>query len=237
MRGADFARIRLVLGRSAHFNRLQPAALDRLAALARLRHVPHGDRIGTAAARDEHLWIVVSGAVRISTHPRAGSPECVHAVLGAGSYFGLANAVRHGPFTFEARAFGATDLAVIDGERLFVILEQHPRLWRFVSGMLARRFKLALSVIEDNRVRPLPERAARRLLSHAMTSELMDGAQPELRMTQGDLARMLGAGRSRINTLLNRLQAQGLLVTGYRTIKLNDLARLRELAGDGVTAF
>ncbi|HYR36127.1 MAG TPA: Crp/Fnr family transcriptional regulator [Burkholderiales bacterium] len=237
MRGADFYRVRLVLARSAHFGALAPAVLDRLAALARLRHARHGERLGAPGSRDDHLWVVVSGAVRISTRPKERGQESVHAVLGGGSYFGLANAVRHGPYSYDARAIGDTDLAVVEGSRLTAALNQHPRLWRRVSGLMARRLKVALDVTADNRVLPLPERLARRLIGVALSSELLEGAQPTLHMTQGDLAQMLDAGRSKINLVLKRLEAQGLLRTGYRTITLLDLAALRSLAGREVDPF
>ena len=236
-RSGDQSRIRLALARSAHFGKLAPEVLERLAATSRMRHARHGERLGSSDRRDDHLWIVVSGAVRISTRPNEGSREVVHAVLGAGSYFGLANAVQHGPYTFDARAFGATDLAVVDGARLQAGLEQYPRLWRRVSGLLAHRLEVALDIVADNRALPLPERLVRRLIGVAMSSELLEGAQPSVHMTQGDLARMLDAGRSKINLALKRLEAQGVLRTGYRTITLLDMPALRALAGREVQPF
>jgi CRP-like cAMP-binding protein len=231
MRHGDSTRIRLALSRSAHFGRLAPEVLDRLASIARLRHARHGERLGSADARDDALWIIVSGAVRISTRPAESGRDYVHAVLGPGSFFGLANAVRHGPYTLDARAFGATEVAVVDGARLTAGLEQYPRLWRRVSGLIAQRLKVAVDIIADNGALPLPQRLVRRLIGAATSSELMEGAQPMVWMTQGDLARMLNAGRSKINLALKRLEAQGLLRTGYRTVTLRDLPALRALAG------
>lgn len=236
-RAGDQGRIRLALARSAHFGKLAPEVLDRVSAICRMRHARHGERLGSPDGRDDNLWIVVDGAVRISTRPREGSREVVHAVLGNGSFFGLANAVHHGPYTFEARAFGATDLAVVDAVRVQSGLEQYPRLWRGVSGLLARRLKVALDIIADNRSLPLPERLVRRLIGIATSSELPEGAQPTVHMTQGDLARMLDAGRSKINLALKRLEAEALLRTGYRTITLLDLPALRKLAGREVEPF
>jgi CRP/FNR family transcriptional regulator, cyclic AMP receptor protein len=237
MRPADLARIRVALTRSTHFGPLAPAVLDRMAHMADVRHARNAERIERAGTADDRLWIVVDGAVRLSARPKESGREYVHAVLGPGSFFGLASAVGHGPFTIEARAFGETCVAVIDGTRLRDALELHPRFWRYVSGMLSKRLRLALGVIEDNRVRPLPERVARRLLGHAMSSELAEGAQPVLRMTQADLARMVDVARSRLNPVLKKMEADGLLKAGYRGITLLDLGRLRALAGPGVLAF
>ena len=237
MRQADHARIRTALARSAHFSALSPAVLDRVAQMCDLRHARNAERLERALSADERLWIVVDGAVRLSARPEATGREYVHAVLGPGSFFGLASAVGHGPFTIDARAFGETSVAVIDGIRLRDALNMYPRFWRYVSGMLSKRLRLALSLMEDNRLRPLPERVARRLLGHAMSTELTDGAQPVLRMTQTDLARMVDVARSRLNPVLKRMEADGLLRAGYRNITLLDLARLRALAGAGVVAF
>jgi CRP/FNR family transcriptional regulator, cyclic AMP receptor protein len=237
MRTADHARIRLVLARSAHFGSLVPAALERLAQMAELRHARNAERFDRPGDPDERLWIVVEGAVRLSARPKETGREYVHAVLGPGSFFGLASAVGHGPFTIDARAFGETAVAVVDGARLRDALELHPRFWRSVSAILSKRLRLALGVMEDNRLRPLPERVARRLLAHAMSCELAEGAQPVLRMTQSDLARMVDVARSRLNPVLKRMEADGLVKAGYRGITLLDLAKLRDVAGPGVVPF
>ena len=237
MRQADHARIRTALSRSAHFGVLAPPALERLAYMAELRHAKNGERIDRIGALDERLWIVVDGAVRLSARPEATGHEYVHAVLGPGSYFGLASAVGHGPFTIDARCFGDTSVAVIDGARLRDALELHPRFWRQVSNMMSTRLRLALGVMEDNRLRPLQVRVARRLLGHAMSNELPEGSQPALRMTQADLARMVDVARSRLNPVLKKMETDGLVKAGYRSITILDLGRLRAVAGPGVVAF
>ena len=56
-------------------------------------------------------------------------------------------------------------------------------------------------------------------------------------MTQGDLARMLGTSRSRTNSELRRLESEGLIRSGYRSITLLDLPRLRELGGKDLKGF
>ena len=59
----------------------------------------------------------------------------------------------------------------------------------------------------------------------------------ELRITQADLGRILGASRSKVNAELRRLERDGLLRLGYRSVTLADRARLRKLAGPDVLAF
>ena len=71
----------------------------------------------------------------------------------------------------------------------------------------------------------------------ASASDISGDKRIELRVTQTDLARMLGASRSKVNAELKRLERDDLIKVGYRTITLVDVARLHELAGPDVFAF
>ena len=231
-RRADFDRIRLGLARSVHFRALGPVALDRLAGLAALCHAQNGERL---AGDDQQLCVVVDGAVRLTT--RVESRQQVHAVLGRGSYFGLASALGCGAFALQVHSAGPSELAVMDGVRLRRILQNYPRLWRYVAGLAYARLRLTVGMMADNRLRPLTQRIVRRLLGHALSFAILEGETPQLRMTQTDLAGMVDAGRTRINCALKKLSADGLISAGYRTITLLDLPRLRHLAGGPVEAF
>jgi len=232
----EFSRIRSALASSTHFQSLEGVDLDRLAQLGRLQRLRHREHAARSGERDDQLWIILSGAVRVSSQT-PGRKEYVYAVLGPGSYFGLATAVRQAAFTADAHAFGATDLAAFRGPELIATLDEHPRLWRHVSGLLSRRLRLALLVLRDNSVAPLPERIARRLLGHALSRDLRGLTEVPVRMTQSDLALMLGASRSRTNAALKTLESAALVRAGYRGITILDLPGLRRLAGPGIYAY
>lgn len=236
LRRREYDRIRSALATSTHFQMLAGADLDRLALLGRLQRLRHAERATRDGTADDQFCIILSGAVRVSSQ-MPGAKEFVFAVLGPGSYFGLATAVRHAAFTADARAFGPTDLAVFPGSSLVELLDERPRLWKHVCGLLSRRLRLALLVLRDNSVAPLPERIARRLLGHALSSDLRGSREIDLRMTQADLALMLGASRARTNAALKALERAGLVRVGYRGIRILDLAALRRLAGPGIHAY
>jgi CRP-like cAMP-binding protein len=150
----------------------------------------------------------------------------------------VGNVIRGIDTRAEARAAGATELAVMDGPAFLALLDSTPRLWRHVAVMLHKRLTHAMWAIRDNSVAPLRERMVRRLLAHAAASGADLAAGPvALRLTQTDLARMLGTGRSRINGSLKRLERDGLVRLGYRTIALTDVAGLHRVGGVEVFAF
>jgi CRP-like cAMP-binding protein len=236
VRRREFARIRSALALSTHFQSLDAPDLDRLAHLGRLQQLRHAERAVRDGTYEDRFCVILSGAVRVSSQAH-GAKEYVYAVLGPGSYFGLATAVRRATFTADARAFGATDLAVFSGPALVELLDEQPRLWKHVCALLSRRLRLALLALRDNSVAPIPERIARRLLGHALSTDLRGAKQVEVRMTQADLALMLGASRARINAALKTLERAGLVRAGYRGIAILDLAGLRRLAGPGVHGY
>jgi CRP/FNR family transcriptional regulator, cyclic AMP receptor protein len=236
LRRREFGRIRSALATSAHFQALEATDLDRLAQLGRLQRLRHAERAARGGSEDDHFYFILSGAVRVSSR-MPGRKEYVYAVLGRGSYFGLATAVRRAAFTADAYAFGATDLAVFTGPSLVTMFDERPLLWRHVCSLLSRRLRLALLALRDNSVAPLPERLARRLLGHALSSDLRGLTEIPVRMTQADLALMLGASRSRTNAALKTLESRGLVKAGYRGITILDLPGLRKLAGPGIYAY
>jgi CRP/FNR family transcriptional regulator, cyclic AMP receptor protein len=227
--------IRRTLEQSEHFRHVAARDLDRLAQLARPRRLHNDERVHSAGSYDGHLWIVLSGAVRISTSTAKGA-EHVYAVLGPGNYFGLAAVIGKGVGIIEARAFGATQLAWIEGAALMRLLDDRPPLWRHFGALLSHRLMVALMLLRDNTACALPERLVRRLLVLLPAIEPASG-ELVLPMTQSDLARMLGTSRSRVNSELRRLESEGLVRSGYRGITLLDLPRLRALSARDMQAF
>jgi len=236
MQTRQHAGIRQTLEQSVHFRELAARDLDRLAELARPKRLRNKERIENVGGYDAHLWIIVGGAVRLSTKV-SGDGEYVYAVLGPGNYFGLAAVIGKGVGTIDAHAFGATELAFIEGATLVKLLEDRPALWHHFAAMLSTRLAIALMLLRDNTACTLSERLVRRLFVLRPAVPESPEAQPVLPMTQGDLARMLGTSRSRANAELRRLESDGLLRAGYRTIKLLDLPRLREMSGKDLTGF
>jgi CRP/FNR family transcriptional regulator, cyclic AMP receptor protein len=232
------ARVRAMLERSIHFRGLAAPERDGIAGLSRLRKLRDNELAGSAGRPHDELWIVLQGGLRLSSVTERGD-EFVYAVLGPGSFYGLAHVIGSPNAVTDARAFGPTELAAIPGPQFLALLDANPQLWRHVTDLLLRRLTLAMSVIRDFSVAPLGQRIVRRLLGQAMGggADIAGIGRIEIRVNQSDLGRMLGSSRSRINAELKRMEGDGLLEIGYRSITLLDLGRLREIAGPEVFAF
>lgn len=228
----DVRRIRQVLGRSPHTKALPARLLDRLARLGCIEHRADGDLIHGAWEPVRNLWVVLSGGLRIDLLDDDGNAQA-GAVLGEGSYFGAGSLMGEGEVVrSEARAVGATRLAVFtlaDLKREFAgdeVVAKHK------LDLLYRRLLASMDVTRDLLAATVRQRLARRLLGQALAAGR--GPEVELHVSQTDLATMIGASRTKVNQELSRLAQRGVLRRGYRKITVCNLDMLRAAAGTEV---
>jgi CRP-like cAMP-binding protein len=225
----EFARNRLAFGKSAYFRELPAATLDALAAastLIRCSGALHGPNEGAKT-----FWLVLEGSLIVSW-PNSGAESVPVAAIGVGSFYSAASLVEGGVTVTEARAERNTVGAAMPSERFRAIARADPAVAALVPKLLLHRFDVALSFTADAVSAKLPHRLARRLLAHALAvGQDLSSPEVELRISQSDLARMLGASRSKVNEELRRLQDAGVIRIGYGRIYLVQCRRLSEFAG------
>jgi len=233
----DLQRIRLSLGSSVHFKDLPAGTLDRLAQLGTSALLEDGDVVHGGWQPVDKLWLVLSGALRLVLLSEDGSAFTA-AVIGAGSFYGAASFVKDEISPAEAYAIGRTEAAVFDMDRLQREFANDKAVKAHVKRLIYRRLNAIVSAYRDALTVPLPRRLARRLLSQALASgHDSETAVIELRVSQDDLAAMLGASRSKVNAELRKLESAGAVQRGYRSVVVRDLDRLREAAGPGVVPY
>jgi CRP-like cAMP-binding protein len=229
----EFARIRLAFGKSAYFRDLPGATLDTLASASALTRCPGGAVHGPDEAAGT-FWLVLEGSLIVSWPNSAGESVPVGAI-GAGSFYCAAALVDGGVTVTQARAERNTVAATMPSSTFRAIARTDPALSAIIPKLLLQRFEAALSFTADAASAKLPQRLVRRLLAQALArGPDLDDREVELRVSQTDLARMLGASRSKVNEELRRLQDAGFLRIGYGRIHVLQSRRLAEIARDWV---
>jgi CRP/FNR family cyclic AMP-dependent transcriptional regulator len=232
----EFPRVRLALAASSFFGELPAATLDRLAAAATLARYERPATIVSPEADNDQLWFVLEGGLLVCWNGNLGPVPI--AMMGPGSFYNSAAFVEGGTNTSTtARVESHTVLATIPGPALRKQVAADRELAHCVSRLLLNRFKTALSYYADTLTVPLPNRLARRLLGQAMATRHEEETEIELRTSQTQLARIVGASRSKVNAELREMEKQGMLRLGYRAIVLLDMGKLCTVAGAGVPAF
>ena len=211
-----------ILSNSILFRGLHRSDLEALAELAVNRQYEPGEQLFRQGEPGQHLFGVLSGAVRISAQSEDGREVHLN-LLGAGEVIGEIALLDGGARTATGIAVEPTMACVIPRTGFLDYLARHPAVAQGVIELLCERVRWTSSLIEDSAFHSVPERLARRLKGLA-------GEQGgEVRISQNDLARFLNVSRQVVNGYLKDWQRRGLIDLKRGRIVVHDLTG--ELAG------
>jgi CRP/FNR family cyclic AMP-dependent transcriptional regulator len=186
----------------------------------------------------DHVIIIENGWAKVTSTTEDGH-EVVHAIRGPGDIVGESAVLGHRPRSATITALDPLQARVLSATRFTAFLDEHPRVWRMVSGALVRR--------NDDDVRRLRakasadggQRLAMLLLDLADTygSAAPGGGvaiQPPL--SQSELASWVDSSRETVARALKIWRARRLVGTARRKITVLDPAGLRAYADGQSTA-
>jgi CRP/FNR family cyclic AMP-dependent transcriptional regulator len=204
---------------------LPPEALESLRAASTVRDVARNEVLFRRGDDSSELFGIVSGRVAILTRSPDGRESLV-AVLDDGSLFGELGLFDDGPRSADARALETTQVLVLDYEVVRAAIKAEPQLLWIIIRVLARRLRATDDTLADAVFLDVPGRTAKRLLE-------LSGGDDEfrLRMTQEDLAGLVGASRERVNKALSMFTRLGWLsVEGRNRYQILDRVALEDRA-------
>ncbi|NUS43492.1 MAG: Crp/Fnr family transcriptional regulator [Mycobacteriaceae bacterium] len=196
-------------------------ALTKLAAELEARTVPSGAVVFTAGARASGVWIVRQGRVELSV--QTDRRRTVVDVLRPGDVEGDIALLLDIPLRYTARALTCCSYLYLPRASFESLLDEHRALARHWLASVAQRTAETQARLLSMLGRPLPAQVAQLLLAEAG-----DGRVP---LAQHKLAAMVGVRRPSLNKLLKDFEREGLIETGYGSIRINDARRLRGIAG------
>lgn len=175
------------------------------------------------------LYVIVSGTVAIGVHSSDGR-RYLRRYAASGQVYGLLSMLdgRGNPQFYTSR--GATRIIVVPKAVILSALDQHPRLWWSLVRQLSVYHRNHLAAIHQLAFDPLRVRLLRVLLSYAAQfgARGMPQTPVELRLTQDELADLLGVTRQSVSRELKRLEREGHVQVVYGGLVLRTSS---ELAG------
>jgi len=213
--------------------RLPEAELRALASRGRVRSYPPGAIIFREGGPGDSLHVVVEGSVRIVVLSATGE-EATVALLGPGEFVGDLALLDGRPRSASAIASLPTKTLVVTRGDFKQWLSEQPRAALALLETLSLRVRRTDEALTDLAFLDLPQRLAKRLLNLA-ASQAQAGARPvppagvRLRITQSELASMLGVSRESVNKQLNQFARQGWIALGRASVTLRDPEALRTL--------
>ncbi len=130
------------LGKLAIFEHVETAVLDGLADEMNLISYPEGPIFSEGDPVDG-LYIIRSGAVKVTKSAEAGGPAAVLNILGRGDSCGEIGLIDGMPRSAGVEAMRPTECYFLERERFVEALAQHPEIARGMLQALARMVRSA----------------------------------------------------------------------------------------------
>ncbi|MDA2891252.1 Crp/Fnr family transcriptional regulator [Mycolicibacterium sp. BiH015] len=223
------------LRRVALFRGLSLSQLAVLNGLMRRHALPAGARVLMTDQLADTTYVVQSGLVKVVVEQADGG-ELILAILGASDVIGALTIGESPDGAHSVVPLEDTSLFWIDRHAFERCLQTMPELSANLSGMLARRVRLANDRIEAMAGIDVRTRIVRHLLLLGREYGEFPEGSPQgsvripLRLTQGDLARLVGASRVRVNHALSELRRREALETsGDHVLWIRDVSALEKL--------
>ncbi len=203
------------LGSMPLFNSLTPEELGRLNSQLRARTFQAGANIILADQPGEVVYILQSGTVKVHTEQPDGS-DVILAILGPGEVVGEMGPVEELGRSASVLTLEQTNTVWISRAYFRECLLTMPTMAYNLLRILSRRLRLANAHIESLASLDVYGRVARQFIAFAdeYGEHLSDGGVLiPIRLTQNDLADLVGASRVRVNQVLGHYREKNYIST------------------------
>lgn len=180
----------------------------------------------------EGIHIILSGVVE-SVYAGPQGRELMLAIWHKGDFVGAPYVLGAHRHSWSARALGRVEALHLDQTAIRRLLALSPTFATALIECLGFKGETYSTLAQTLGGQKVAERLALllvKLCENAAQSE--DGAIALGRITQANLARMIGATRQSISLVLSRLQDEGIISIRPATTVVHDLAALRREIGD-----
>ena len=175
-------------------------------------------------------WIgVVDGLLKMSTSDADGK-TMTYTGVPPGGWFGEGTALKREAYRYNIQALRKSLVAGLHVDTFHWLLDHSIAFNRFVMNHLNERLGLFIALREIDRMNNPDARVARSLaalFNPVLYPVLHPGVGEVLRITQQELAYLVGLSRQRVNEALTALQAQGIIRVEYGGLRVLSLEALR----------
>jgi CRP/FNR family cyclic AMP-dependent transcriptional regulator len=223
-------QIAALLAKTDLFGVLEQAVLEQLAIRTRVRTVDRGQTIFVQDEPGDRMFVLAEGAIKLVV--RSAQGEVVElARRWPPAAFGEVALLDGGPRSASAEAVERSTLVVVTRDDLIRLLRSDSHVVDAMLKALGAMVRHADRLVTDLVFLDLPGRVARRLLELAAAQEGGSQGLRTRRLTQTELANMVGGSRQSVNLALHTLEERGCIRLAGLTVELLDPDELRRRAG------
>ena len=204
---------------------LQPEERARAVAELQVGDADLGDYVCRVGKPVTYWFGVVEGLLKMSSDNAQGV-TITFAGLPPGGWFGEGTTIKRESYRYNIQALRKSVVAGLPVDTFHWLLDHSIGFNRFVMNQLNERLGQFIAAREIDRLNNPDVRVARSLAA-LFNPVLYPGVGEVLRITQQELAYLVGLSRQRVNEALAALETQGTIRVEYGGLRVLDLGALR----------
>ena len=184
-----------------------------------------GDYVCRVGRPVTYWFGVIEGLLKMSTDNAQGQ-TMTYTGMPPGGWFGEGTALKRESYRYNIQALRRSIVAGLPVDTFHWLLDHSIGFNRFVMNQLNERLAQFIAAREIDRLTNPDVRVARSLAA-LFNPVLYPGVGEVLRITQQELAYLVGLSRQRVNEALAALEAQSTIRVEYGGLRILDLEALR----------
>ena len=207
---------------------LEPAHRLRVAQDMMVGQVLAGELVCRTGRAPTFWFGLLEGLLKMSNDGSQGQTITFSGLV-PGGWFGEGTLLKREPYRYNVQALRNSVVAVLPIDTFHWLLDHSIAFNRYIMNQLNERLGQFIAAREVERLDSPNVRVARSLAA-LFNQALYPGVGEVLRITQQELAYLVGLSRQRVNEALATLHAQGAIRVEYGGLRVLDLAALRGLS-------
>jgi len=212
------------------FTHLPSQIASRLRKKLSVRKYQAGENIFLQGDSPKSVFLIANGRVKIVRVTPEGY-ESILCVRGPGDYFCPVPLLDGGDQLGSAVAMTDTTLYSIERGEFSKLCRESPQLLTLVQGDCLAEVRHLLNRLEAFAFRSVRERVAIALLHESRTVNKTVDASREIKLTQNELAGLVGAARESVSRVLKSLEREGIIILSRGKVKIVKKVELEEITG------
>jgi CRP/FNR family cyclic AMP-dependent transcriptional regulator len=210
---------KIALNKVSLFEGLPETDLDQISDLATVRSFPRNTVIISEGDNSDSMYVVLNGKVKVYLSDDEGK-EIIINILKEGDYFGELALLDESPRSASVMTLEDCKFAVLSKQAFDECLTSNPEIALQVIRGLSARLRYLTENVKSLALMDVYGRVARTLLEMA---EDQNGVQViNQKLTQRDIASMVGASREMVSRILKDLSLGGYITIESKSITINE---------------
>lgn len=215
------------------FSELSTEQLRKFAAISRVKRFQKGSNLFLAGELYKGFFILLKGCVKVYDLTPEGKEAVIHIVTPI-NIFADVPLFEGSDYPVNAGAIDDSVVLFIPKEEFIALIKENYEIALKMLGGFAKRMRVLVKQIEDLSTKEVINRLAEYILREVRKANTSELPEPFVKLTvpKSVIASYIGTTTETFSRTLHKLQKENVIRVKNKKIFVNDLTRLKELAGE-----